>query len=171
MHVRFLFTVAKTKFKKLKYTSNLQHSIVASRVFNRTVVVNGIDTAMIQEPWYTEGLNIPGYILFCLSGIDRLRACILATNMNIWRLPGFSSRDPVAVIINYNEGEAERRLVVCSAPLLYDSEDPPPPREFEEVVRYCEEKKHLISHSVRLHTTRCGVAPTAKIEGRHFWNF
>jgi len=74
VHVRSLCTVAKTKFKKLKCPSNLQHSIAASRVFNRTVIVNGIDTAMIQEAWYIEGrimdLNIPGYILFCLSGID-----------------------------------------------------------------------------------------------------
>jgi len=90
-------------------------SIAASKVYNRTVVVNGIDTAMIQEPWYTEGLNIPGYsyVLFCLSGIYRPRACILARNMNIWRLPGFSSSDLVAILINYNEGEAERRF--CSA--------------------------------------------------------
>jgi len=63
-----------------------------------------MDTAMIQEPWYTEGrvigLNIPEYILFCFSGIDRPKACILATNMNIWRLAGFSSRDLLAVLLN-----------------------------------------------------------------------
>jgi hypothetical protein len=101
-------------------------SIAASRVYNRTVVANGIDTAMIQEPWYTEGrimgLNIPGYsyFLFCLSGIGvyRPRARILARNTNTWRLTGFSSRDLVAILINYNAGEAERRLVVCSASLL-----------------------------------------------------
>jgi len=33
--------------------------------------------------------------------------------------------DLVAVLLNYNEGEAERRLVVCSAYLPNDSEDPP----------------------------------------------
>jgi hypothetical protein len=60
--------------------------------------------------------------------------------MNIWRLPGFSSTDLPGVLINYNEGEADRRLVVCSASLLYDSEDPHPIREFEELVRYCEKK-------------------------------
>jgi hypothetical protein len=29
-------------------------------------------------------------------------------------------------------------LVVCSAYLLYDSEDPPPSTELEELMRYCE---------------------------------
>jgi len=74
---------------------------------------------LIQEPWYRDGhvmgLNIPGYTLFCLSGIDRPRACILAKNMNIWMLPVFSCRDLVAFPINYNDGEAERHSVVCSA--------------------------------------------------------
>ena len=53
-------------------------------------------------------------------------------------LPGFSCRDLVAVLIKYDEEGAERRLVVCAAYLPYDSEDPPPSNEFEELVRYCE---------------------------------
>ena len=100
--------------------------------------------ALIQEPWVRKGcvmgLNIPRYTLFCRGGIDRPRACILARNMNIWMLSGFSSRDLAAVQIKYYEGEAERSLVVCSAYLPFDSEDPPPTREFKELVRYCEEK-------------------------------
>jgi hypothetical protein len=64
--------------------------------------------------------------------------------MNIWRLTGFSSRDLVAVLINYNDGEAERRMVVCSAYLIYDSKDTPSTRESEELVRYCEEKSILL---------------------------
>jgi hypothetical protein len=55
-------------------------------------------------------------------------------------LQGFSCRGIVAVQINYNEGESERHLVVCSAYLPSDSEDPPPTREFEELVCYCEEE-------------------------------
>jgi len=47
--------------------TNLQHSIAASGIFTRTVGDKGIDTALIQEPWYREdcirGLNIPGYTL------------------------------------------------------------------------------------------------------------
>jgi len=53
-------------------------------------------------------------------------------------LPGLSCRDLVAVLIKYKERGAERRLVVCSAYLPYDSEDPPPSEELEELVRHCE---------------------------------
>jgi hypothetical protein len=61
-------------------------------------------------------------------------------------LPGFSSRDLTAVQIKYYEGEAERSLVACSAYLPFHSENPPPTREFEELVRYCAEKNlHLIT--------------------------
>ena len=58
------------------------------------------------------GLNIPGYTLFCMSGVDRPILCICSKNMNLWMLPGFSCRDLVAVLINHNEGEAERWLYV-----------------------------------------------------------
>jgi hypothetical protein len=75
--------------------------------------------ALIQEPWYRDGrvsgLSIPGYTLFSAGGKDRPRACILARNMGIWMLPGFSCRDLVAVLVSYNEEGVERRLVVCFA--------------------------------------------------------
>jgi hypothetical protein len=53
------------------------------------------------------GLNIPGYTLFCGSGIDRPTTYNLARNMNIWMLLGFSSRDLVVVLIIYNECETK----------------------------------------------------------------
>jgi hypothetical protein len=44
--------------------ANLQNSIAASRILTRTVSAKGIDMALIQELWYSEGhirgLNIPG---------------------------------------------------------------------------------------------------------------
>jgi hypothetical protein len=118
--------------------ANLQHSIAASRVLTRTVSVERIDMALIQVPWYREdhirGLNIPGYTRFFTGGIDIPRACILTRNMTAWILPGFSCRDLIAVLIKYNEDGAERWLVVCSAYLPCDSEDPPLSKEFEELV-------------------------------------
>jgi len=91
--------------------ANLQHSIAASRVISRTVCVQGIDVSLIQEPWYREGcvrgLNIPGYVLFSASGANRPRACIRTRNQTAWLLPGFSCRDLVAVLIQYNEGGTE----------------------------------------------------------------
>jgi hypothetical protein len=53
-------------------------------------------------------------------------------------LSEFSCRDLVAVLIKYNEEGAERRLAVCSAYLPYESKDPPPLNELEELVGYCE---------------------------------
>jgi hypothetical protein len=122
--------------------ANLQHSIAASRITSRMVMVTGIDMALIQEPWYRKGriigLNTPGYTLFHASGTNRPRACILTMNETAWMLPGFLSRDLVAVLIKYKERGAERCLVVCSAYLPYDSEDPPPSKELKELVKYCE---------------------------------
>ena len=58
--------------------ANLQHSIADSIIFTRTVGVKRIDVALIQEPLYRggciRGLNIPGYSLFCMNGIDIPRA-------------------------------------------------------------------------------------------------
>jgi len=125
----------------------LQHSIAVSRITTRTVSVKGIFMALIQEPWYRKdcirGLNIPEYTLYSARGTDRPRTCILARN--IWVLPGFSCKDLVEVLVKYFEDGAERQQPVCSAYLPYDSEDPPPSRELEELVRYCQnENLHLI---------------------------
>jgi predicted membrane protein len=38
--------------------------------------------------------------------------------------------------VKYNEEGVERRLVICSAYLPYDSEDPPPSKELVDVVHY-----------------------------------
>jgi hypothetical protein len=77
------------------FQANLQHSIAASRVLTKRVVVKGIKMALIHKPWYCKGhitgLNIPGYTLFYVSRIDRPTARTLARNMNTWMLPGFSS--------------------------------------------------------------------------------
>jgi hypothetical protein len=131
--------------------------------------------ALIQEPWYCEGLirglNIPGYTLFFASGIDRPRACIPMRNETAWLLPGFSCKDLIAVLIKYNEDGAERRLVVCSAYLPCDPEDPPPPKELEELVRYCEnENLYLVvgcdsnAHHSVWGSTNCNSRGEALVE-------
>jgi len=86
-------------------------------------------------------------------------------------LPGFSCRDLVAVLIKYNEEGAERRLVVCSAYLPYDSEDPPPSKELEELVQYCEnENIYLVvgcsssAHHSVWGSTNCNSRGEAMVE-------
>jgi len=122
--------------------AKLQHSIAASRVISRTVRIKGIHVALILKPWYHKGyiwgLNIPGNTLFSASGKDRPRTCILMRNKKPSLLPGYTCRDLVAVLIQYNKDGAEQRLAVCLAYLPYDSKDPSPSMELEELVRYCE---------------------------------
>jgi hypothetical protein len=102
--------------------------------------------------------------------MDRPWACILARNMTSWMLPGFSCRGLVAVLINYNEDGAGRKLVVCSAHLPYDSKDPPL-KELEELVRYCQtENLHLVigCDSIAHHTiwggTNCNDRGVTRVE-------
>jgi hypothetical protein len=155
--------------------ANLQHSIAASRILTRTAGVKGIDVALIQEPWYREncirGLNLPGYTLFSAQGTERPQACILTQDKTAWMLPGFSCRDLVAVLMRYDEDGAERRLVVCSAYLPYDSEEPPPSKELEDLVRYCEtEDLYLVvgcdsnAHHSMWGTTNCNRRGEALVE-------
>jgi len=139
------------------------------------VSIKGIDMALLQEPWYHEGhirgLNIPGYDLFFASGTDRPHACILATNAGASLQPGFSCRYLVTIPVKYNEDGAERRLVVCSAYLSYDSEDPPPSKELEKLVGYCEnENPYLIVGCDSNAHIAYGTALTATVEGKPWWN-
>jgi len=91
--------------------------------------------------------------------------------MSIWALPGFSCRDRAAVLVIYLENGAEKQLVACSAYLPYDSEDPPPSRELEELVLYCEkENLHLVvgcdsnAHHVAWGSTNCNDRGEALME-------
>jgi hypothetical protein len=85
-------------------------------------------------------------------------------------LPGFSWRNLVAVLIKYEEG-AERRLVVCSAYLPYNSQDPPSSKELEELVQYCEnENLYLVvgcnsnAHHSVWGSTNCNSRGEALVE-------
>ena len=86
-------------------------------------------------------------------------------------LPGFFRRDLGAVLVKYVEDGAERRLVVRSAYLPYDSVDPPPSRELEEPVQYCEnENLYLIvgfdsnAHHTAWGSTNCNDRGEALLE-------
>jgi hypothetical protein len=154
--------------------ANLQHSIAASRILTKTVSVKGIDVARIQEPWYSEdhirGLNIPGYTLYSAGGTDRPRACILARNMATWMLPGFSCRDLVAVLVEYNKDGQEDGwfFVLHICPMIRRSSRS---KEFKELMRYCEsENLYLImgcdsnAHHIAWGSTNCNDREEALVE-------
>jgi len=71
------------------------------------------------------GLNIPGYTLSSVGGLDSPRAFILARNTNARMLPRLSCRYLVSVLINYN-CEPERHMIVFPAYLPYYSVEPTP---------------------------------------------
>jgi hypothetical protein len=59
--------------------------------------------------------------------------------------------------------------VVSSVYLPYDSEDPPPSRELEELVQYCDnEDLYLLVGRDSMRTIPHGAALTATVEGRPF---
>jgi hypothetical protein len=60
--------------------------------------------------------------------------------------------------VKYRNGGVERRLVVCSAYLPYDSEDPLPTRELEKLVRHCERQKFylVVGCDSNMHHTALG---------------
>jgi len=87
-------------------------------------------------------------------------------------LPGFSCRDLVAVLIKYNEGGAERRLVVYSAYLPYKSEVPPPSNNLRNSCDPTKMKTSiLLWGTTPMHIIAYGAALTATVEGRPWWYF
>jgi hypothetical protein len=70
-------------------------------------------------------------------------------------LPGFSCRHLVEVLIKYNEEGAERRLIVCSAHLPYNSGDTPPSKELEGLVGYCENENLYLLVGCDPHAHHC----------------
>jgi hypothetical protein len=77
----------------------------------------------------------------------------------------------LAVLINYNEEGVERRLGVHSAYIPYNSEDTPPSKEFQDLVRYCEkENLYLVmgcdsnAHHRARGSTNCNSRGEALVE-------
>jgi len=80
--------------------------------------------------------------------------------------PGFCCRDLVAVLIKYNEEGAERRSVVCSEYLPYDSEDPPPPKNLRILCDIAKMKTSIsLWVATPVHIIVYGTALTATVEG------
>jgi hypothetical protein len=86
----------------------------------------------------------------------------LNISKNILMPPGFYCRDVVAVLISYNEGKAERCLVVCSAHFLCESKDPPPQRSWGKSCA-------IVKRNTRDGTVHqfVGAEPVLEVSGRN----
>ena len=78
-----------------------------------------------------------GHAVFCWT-----RYCFKSLYFGKKNYSGFStagarSRDVVAVRLSFNRGGSIRDLIITSAYLPYDSDEPPPSGELRDVVNYC----------------------------------
>ena len=97
----------------------------------------GVPYYLFKRPCNTALLHLGFSRTVSVRGVEPID-CVPTRNETAWILPGFSCRDLVSILIKHNGEGAERRLVVCSAYLPYDSENPLPSKELEELVWYCE---------------------------------
>ena len=110
---------------------NLQHCKAATDLLDRRIVGQQTDIVLIQEPWLTRGrvggLNAKLGTVIHGPGDPGPRACVYASKrLNALRLGEFCTRDLTAVLIESKMGGNTEKIVVCSAYLPYDSEEPPP---------------------------------------------
>jgi hypothetical protein len=106
--------------------------------------------ALIQEPWIhrgkIRGLTNSGGTIFSVVPEGNARSCIYTRNqINVLPLLELCSRDVTAVRMTYTCGGSWEELIIASAYLLYDSDEPPPTKELRDVIDYCgSRKKQLI---------------------------
>jgi splicing factor 45 len=109
-----------------------------------------MDIALIQEPWVykgqVRGLNISGGTIYAVAPGKNSRSCIYIRNhINALPLLEFCSRAATTVRIIYMYEGGNRELVVTSAYLTHDSDEPPHSKEVKDIIDYCySRKKQLI---------------------------
>lgn len=123
---------------------NLQHSTSATSLIGRQMAMGHTDITLIQEPWVHRG-NVKGLdgagIIYCCPNTNP-RACIcVSKQLNAQLIPEFCFRDLVAIRTCLVKDGRKMNLVVCSAYLPYDSPNPPPTEELENLVNYCKDKR------------------------------
>jgi hypothetical protein len=87
------------------------------------------------------------------------RSCIYIRNhINALPLLEFCSRDATTARITYTYGGGIRELVISSAYLPYDSDEPPPSKEAKDIIDYCHsrEKQLIIGCDANAHHTLWG---------------
>jgi hypothetical protein len=109
---------------------NLHHSQVVTVLFCQKLAIGEMDIAHIQEPWVygdqIRGLrNILG-TLFSAGPRIAPRSCIFVRNtFHAFPLSELCCRDVTTVRVTYIRGGSKRELIVTSAYLPYDSDEPP----------------------------------------------
>jgi hypothetical protein len=128
---------------RLNYTTArlLQHCCAKNLLWERLI------SHLFRKPG-SKGARYRGLGGTIFSGMygTTLRSCIYVRNhINILPLLQFCSRDVATVRILYSSEGNHRELIVISAYLPYDLDEPPPSKELTEVIDYCStSRKQLI---------------------------
>jgi splicing factor 45 len=125
---------------------NLHHSKAATAILCRKLATGEIDIALIQEPWVygnqIRGLhNIRGTLFSAGPGIAPRTSIFVRNTVHAFPLSELCSRAATMVRVTYRRGGSKRELIVTSAYLPYDSNEPPPSKRLRKVVDYCSRNK------------------------------
>lgn len=126
--------------------ANIQHKRAAAANLARKFKAEGLDIALIQEPWVVNGrvagLADSGGKLLYATGEKVPRTCLLVSNkVTSLLMVKFCFRDLVAAVIKRGTQE----IIIGTAYFPYDSTNPPPT---EEVVNLISEAKRKGSHLI-----------------------
>jgi splicing factor 45 len=104
------------------------------------------DIALIHEPWIyrvqVRGLTNSGVTTYSVAPRNSARSCIYIRNhINALPLLEFCSRDATMVRIMHTHGRGYKELIVASAYLSYDSDEPPRTKEARDIIEYCHSRK------------------------------
>ena len=129
---------------------NLQHCKAASAELSRRFGLNHFDIVLIQEPYIykdkVRGLEAGGDIVY-LPGDSKPRTCIYMRKTFMFiPLTQFCTGDETVIQLTYEEPAGyKQEIVLCSAYFPYDSTEPPPSENLNNLVDFCRRtKKQLI---------------------------
>ena len=119
---------------------NLHHSKSATGIFCQRFKSEGLDVGLIQEPWIHKGkicgLGGVGDLYWDKSN-NRARTCIIVKRgLQCLYLTGLSSGDLTVIKLSDGAGNERKTLMISSAYLPYDSEEPPPSKEVSDLYSY-----------------------------------
>jgi predicted AlkP superfamily pyrophosphatase or phosphodiesterase len=120
---------------------NVHHSKAALATLCQQLDEGKADIAFIQEPWVymgqVRGLTDSGGTIYSVAPENNAKSCIYIRNhSNALPLLEFSSRDATTVRITHTCGGGCGELIVASAYLPYDSDEPPPSKEVRNIIDF-----------------------------------
>ena len=124
---------------------NLQHCKAATDLLVQKILNHNSCLALISEPYYHRGklpvLNSQGCTVLQGTHVGRPRTCIVAKDVDILLLPGYSSSDLTVGLLTLKMKNKRIEMVVASAYFPGDASDLPPSREVEALTQWCRQMR------------------------------